>query len=356
MEKLWQPGRIGSMTTKNRTMRSATNEHLATRQGELTQAWLENYVQLAQGGVGVIITGQFSMDASQRADEGQPLLVREMDPAMLARSLDILRRTCAAVREEGSRLVVQLSHTGPKALESVNGRPAKWPADFAAEELAALTDAFAFAAKTCMDCGVDGVQIHMAHGYLLSSFLHPEQNTRQDAYGGSLENRFRLPGEIIRAVRAACGPDFPILCKVDSNCCGDLPALLRLCKAAGVDCVEVSGLDFAVRKREGKAFYLEEVLRAREGLDLPVALVGGIHTLPGARAVVEAGIEFVSLSRALICQPDLIAKFQRGEVAESACTGCSGCFKVFRQRPMRCVFHKEPIPHLEQVFGPYPEK
>ena len=356
MEKLWQPGRIGTMTTKNRTMRSATNEHLATRQGELTQSWLENNVELARGGVGVIITGQFSLDASQRADEGQPLLVSEMDSAMLARSMDILRRTCAAVHEEDARLVVQLSHTGPKALESVNGRPARWPADFTAQELSALVDAFAFGAKTCMDCGADGVQIHMAHGYLLSSFLHPEQNARQDAYGGSLENRFRLPGEIIRAVRSVCGSDFPVLAKVDANCCGDLPTLLGLCKEAGVDCVEVSGLDFAVRKRGEEPFYLKEVAQAMDSADLPVALVGGIYSLDTARAVMDAGIAFASLSRALICQPDLINQFRRGEATQSACIGCSGCFKVFRQRPVRCVFHSKPIPHLEEVFGPYPEK
>lgn len=356
MEKLWQTGRIGTMTTKNRTMRSATNEHLATRQGELTEAWLESNLQLARGGVGLIITGQFSMDITQRADEGQPVLVREMDQSVLTRSMDVLRRTCEGVHEEDSRLVVQLSHTGPKATAAVNGREPKCPADFSAQDLAALTEAFAFGARTCMDCGADGVQIHMAHGYLLSSFLHPEQNTRQDEYGGSLESRFRLPGEIVRAVRSVCGADFPILAKVDANGCGDLAALLKLCREAGVDCVEVSGLDFAVRKRVGEPFYLRDLVDARKGIDLPVALVGGIYTLEGARAVMDAGIEFVSMSRALICQPDLVAKFQCGEATESTCTGCSGCFKVFRQRPVRCVFHERPIPHLAQVFGPYPEK
>ena len=356
MEKLWQPGRIGTIITKNRTMRSATNEHLATRQGELTEAWLESNLQLARGGVGVIITGQFSMDITQRADEGQPVLVREMEPTVLARSMDVLRRTCNAVHAEDSRLVVQLSHTGPKATATVNGREPKDPADFSPEELSALVEAFAFGARTCMDCGADGVQIHMAHGYLLSSFLHPAQNVRQDEYGGSLENRFRLPGEIVRAVRKTCGVEFPILAKVDANGCGDLAALLELCKEAGVDCVEVSGLDFAARKREGEPFYLRDLVAAREGIDLPVALVGGIYTLAGARAVMEAGIEFASMSRALICQPDLIAKFQRGEATESVCTGCSGCFKIFRQRPVRCVFHDRPIPHLAQIFGPYPEK
>ena len=97
MEKLWTPGHIGLMETKNRTVRSATNEHLATRQGELTQAWMDVNLELARGGVGVIITGQFAMDATQRADEGQPVLVENMESGMLDHSCEILRETARRV-------------------------------------------------------------------------------------------------------------------------------------------------------------------------------------------------------------------------------------------------------------------
>ena len=351
MEKLWTEGKIGTMTVKNRTVRSATNDHLATRDGELTEAWLENYEELAAGGVGLIITGQFSMDATQRADEGQPILTADMNSGMLARSCEVLRRTCESVHSYGAKLVVQLSHTGIKAPEGVNGRPPKAPADFTKEELRVLVDAFSFGAKICKDCGVDGVQVHMAHGYLLSSFVDPNQNTRTDEYGGSLENRYRICGEIIRAVRAVCGDDYPILVKVDSNGSGDLPALLRMCKADGVDCAEVSGLDFAVRKRGEEPFYLTDVVKAREGIDLPICLVGGVHDLTAARMVMDAGIEFAAFARPLICQPDLIAKMEAGEQESSPCVACNNCFKVYRQRYVRCVLHKDPIPQLEAVFG-----
>lgn len=351
MEKLWTSGHIGLMETKNRTIRSATNEHLATRQGELTQAWAETNLELARGGVGVIITGQFAMDATQRADEGQPVLVEDMAPEMLARSCAILKETCRQVGEYGVKMVVQLSHTGPKALESVNGLPPKFPADFTREELEKLVQAFAFGAKTCKDCGADGVQVHMAHGYLLSSFLNPELNTRTDEYGGSLENRFRLSGEIIRAVREVCGTQYPVLVKADSNCCGDLSGLLRLCKEAGVDCAEISGLDFTTRSREGGAFYLDAVKEARQEVDLPLALVGGVYSLEGARQVMDAGIEFVSFARPLICQPDLIGKMYRGEAEQGDCIACSACFKIYRQKPWRCVFHNKPVEQLKETFG-----
>jgi len=356
MEKLWTPGRIGPMEIKNRTIRSATNEHLSTRQGELTPAWQSETVKLAQGGVGTIITGQFAMDATQRADEGQSMLVEGMAPAILARSGDILRTTCKQVHEFGAKLVVQLSHTGPKALEAVNGRPPKFAADFSREELAALVRAFAFGAQVCRDCGADGVQIHMAHGYFLSSVLSPELNTRTDEYGGSLENRFRLCGEIIRAVKAVCTDTMALMVKVDSNCCGDLAALLKLCQDAGVDCAEVSGLDFALRKQDEAPFYLDAVTQARKGIDMPVALVGGVKSLEDAKAVMDAGIEFVSFSRALLCEPDLINKMQSGVQTEGRCLSCNGCFKIFRQKPRRCVLHTEDIPQLETVFGPYSEK
>jgi len=353
MEKLWTPGMIRDIEIRNRTVRSATNEHLATEKGELTQAWMDVNVELARGGVGLIITGQFAMDASQRADEGQPILTRDMEPEMLERSCAILSRTCRRVHELGAKIVVQLSHTGPKALESVNGRPPKFPSDFSREELSDLVGAFEFGAKICRECGADGVQVHMAHGYLLSSFLSPTLNTRTDEYGGSLENRFRLPGEIMEAVGKHCGPSFALLAKVDSNCCGDLSALLKLCKQSGADCTEVSGLDFPSHERGEEPFYLRAAVQAGQGIDMPLALVGGVYSLERARQVMDAGIDFVSFARALICQPDLIGKMERGEAAEAACTGCSGCFKVFRQKPWRCVMHSTPIPRLEQTFGPY---
>ena len=353
MEKLWMPGRIGPMTVKNRTVRSATNEHLATRSGELPPAWREIYTELAEGGVGLIITGQFCVDAAQRADEGQPLLAEGMDARMLARSGEIMGRTCEDVHRYGAKLVVQLSHTGAKAPERLNGCPGKGPADFDWQEMENLVKAFTFAAKTCQDWGADGVQIHLAHGYLLSDFLNPEVNTRTDEYGGSLENRFRMSGEIIRAVREVCGREFAILVKVDCTICGDLHGLLALCRDSGVDCAEISSIDLVARKREEEPIYLSAAVAARTGIDLPICLVGGVNSLDGMRRVMDAGIEFVSLSRPLIREPDLIGRMERGEVEQGTCIGCSGCFKVYRQRPVRCVFHKKPIPQLEQVFGPY---
>lgn len=340
---LWEPAAIGPLTLKNRVVRSATNEHLSQRDGQLTKAWADVQIQLAQHEVGLVITGHMTVDRTQRADEGQPVMDAQAD-------LELLRYAAQGVHRHGGRLVAQLSHSGLKAMEAVNGRPAKAPADFTPAELDALVQQFVTAAKHCKAAGLDGVQIHNAHGYLLSSFLNPRENTRTDEYGGRLENRFLLPGRILAAVRQACGPDFALLVKADSNGCGDLHRLLELYQAAGVDGVEVSGLDFAARKGEKEPFYLQSLLAARHGISLPLILVGGIFSRRLAEQVLSAGIPFVSFSRPLICQPDFIARMKAGVQEESACLACNGCYRVYRQRPVRCVQHTAPLPQLEAVF------
>ena len=162
---------------------------------------------------------------------------------------------------------------------------------------------------------------------------------------------FRSVGRILQAAREACGPEMALLVKADCNGCGDLRRLLELYQEADVDWVELSGVDFAARAGEKSPFYLQEALRAMDGIQVPLSLVGGIFDLETAEAVLEQGFSFVSFSRALICQPDFIARMKRGAQTKSACLACNGCYQIYRRRPVRCVQHKDPIPQLEKVFG-----
>ena len=341
---LWQPGQIGPMELRNRTIRSATNEHLSEPDGQLTRAWVEAQAELAQNEVGLVITGHLCVDRTQRADEGQPVLDGETDRALLAQAAEEVHRA-------GGRIAAQLSHSGKKAMEGVNGRPAKAPEDFSQGELEQLVEQFRLGVQLCREAGFDGVQIHTAHGYLLSNFLNPRENLRTDEYGGSLENRFRLVGRILRAAREACRKEMALLVKADCNGCGDLHRLLELYEEAGVDCVELSGVDFAARRGEKRPFYLQEALQARAGIQVPISLVGGIFDLETAEQVLEQGFPFVSFSRALICQPDFIARMKRGEQTVSACLACNQCYQVYRRRPVRCIQHKKQSAQLEKVFG-----
>lgn len=341
---LWQPGRLGPVELRNRTIRSATNEHLSQPDGQLTLVWAETLAELARNEVGLVITGHLCVDRTQRADEGQPVLDGQTDRALLAQAAEKVHRA-------GGRIAAQLSHSGKKAMEAVNGRPAKAPEDFSPEELDRLAEQFRLGVQLCREAGFDAVQIHTAHGYLLSNFLNPEENLRTDQYGGRLENRFRLVGRILQAAREACGPEMALLVKADCNGCGNLHRLLELYQEAGADGVELSGVDFAARAGEKSPFYLQEALRAMDGIQIPLSLVGGIFDLETAEAVLEQGFTFVSFSRALICQPDFIARMKRGEQTKSACLACNGCYQIYRRRPVRCVQHKDSIPQLEKVFG-----
>lgn len=344
MYHLWEEARMGPLTLKNRTVRSATNEHLAETDGRLTQAWVNSMVQLAQNEVGLIISGQLAVDGNQRADAGQPVLDERTD-------LALLQAAAEGVHAFGGRMVIQLSHTGQKAPEALNGCPPKSPGGFTLEELDSLVAQFVASAKRCQQAGLDGVQIHCAHGYLLSSFLNPAENLRTDEYGGSLENRFRLIHRILEAVRAACGPDFALLAKIDSDGCGDLHGLLKLLQDADIDGAEVSGLDLLVRAGQKSPFYLDALTAAKEGIQFPLILVGGIFSRAAAEQVLAAGIPFVSFARALICQPDFLVRLKAGTQEESPCLACNGCYRVYRQRHVRCVTHTEPIPQLVKNFG-----
>ena len=128
-------------------------------------------------------------------------------------------------------------------------------------------------------------------------------------------------GRVLQAAREACGPEMALLVKADCNGCGDLRRLLELYQEAGVDGVELSGVDFAARAGEKSPFYLQEALRAMEGIQVPLSLVGGIFDLETAEAVLEQGFSFVSFSRALICQPDFIARMKRGAQGQERLPG-----------------------------------
>ena len=344
MNKLFQPAVLGPLNLKNRTVRSATNEHLSQPDGQVTKIWADTLVELAKNEVGLIISGHFCVDASQRADEGQPVLDEKTDR-------EILRCAADGVHQYDGKILVQLSHSGIKAMERVNGTAAKHPEDFSLSELDRLVERFASAAECCKACGFDGVQIHTAHGYLLSNFLNPSENRRTDAYGGCLENRFRLIGRILSAVRAACGDGFAVLVKADCNGCGDFPALLKLYESCGVDAVEVSGIDFNAKAGQKEPFYLDELLSARQDCTLPLLLVGGIFSRQAAEAVLDRGIDFVSFSRSLICDPAFVAKMKAGTQETSCCLACNACYTIFRSRYVRCIQHKNEIPQLKKVFG-----
>ena len=206
------------------------------------------------------------------------------------------------------------------------------------------------AAKAAKELGFDGIQLHCAHGYLLSQFLDPTTNLRTDDYGGSTANRFRFPGECLTAIRQAVGQDYPVLVKVNTNCAGeadeayaqDILYFCRQFEALGADAIELSGYNWlGLGKKKVPTFYLDRAKAIRQAVKIPLILVGGVRGPESAQAILDAGIDFVSASRPFICQPDFVQHLEKGE--DSPCIGCTKCLgNIWAKEGRRCVKH--PIP------------
>ncbi|MBN2123684.1 MAG: NADH:flavin oxidoreductase [Deltaproteobacteria bacterium] len=257
------------------------------------------------------------------------------------------------------RVAVQISHGGRYALKipdvvrlgpsviETRGKPQC--REMTLEEIHRTTARFGEAARRVRDAECDAVQLHAAHGYLLSEFLSPFFNKRTDVYGGPVENRARFLLEVVEAVRRETGSAFPLLVKL--NCqefleggatVEDMLEVASLLERAGVDAIEMSGGNhvegvfgefFPARKRKRKGeeetpYYLAEARLFREKIRVPLMLVGGIRSLAWAGRILSEGIaDYISLSRPLIREPGLIKRWRSGDTARSACISDNGCFK-----------------------------
>ena len=300
MSHLFEPARIGSMTLRNRFVRSATWEAMATPEGTVTPRLVDTIAALARGGVGLIISSHAYVSPEGQAGPGQIGAYKdELSPG--------LKQMAAAARDHGAKILLQLAHAGYFAAQALTGRPP--PAVSAAVRLddiprrelttgdiQAVVRAFAAAAARAKTAGFDGVQIHSAHGYLLNQFLSPLFNRRSDEYGGALQNRVRVHLETLRAVRAAVGEDYPVLIKLNGRDFiegglepEDAVAAAVLMEAAGLDAVELSSgmTKFAQfgSARQGISSRKKEAYNQQEASPLQTAAEdppdpGGRHPLP----------------------------------------------------------------------------
>jgi len=348
MKSLFDRTRLASLPVKNRLVRSATRDGLADDRGHLTEELLERYVELARGGVGTIITGHAYVTGKEQSR--QPGQMGIYDDACG----EGYRRLTAAVHEHDCRIILQLSCIGAQTFSSGAGKLIWGPspvADLATgivptkmsvQDIRYLQQAFAAAARRAQAAGFDGVQIHAAHGYLLNKFLNPYYNRRPDDYGGPFANRARMILETYAAMRQEVGPAYPILIKVNSEDFleGGMPfeecrRLCRLLEADGIDAIEISGgslssptnlgpirTDVAARPSYFRAY----AAKIAEQAKVPVLLVGG-HRDPRAMTDIlnSSRIDFLSLCRPLIREPDLVGRWRRGELAPSRCISCNGC-------------------------------
>lgn len=358
MKTLYQPFTVGNLTLKNRLVASAMFEYGA-EEGRITDKIAERYHQLAQGGIGGIITGMQAVTASGA-----------VAPQMVHTEYDgyvqDMKAIADTVHQEDCKLFVQLQHCGSKTrpaegydhftvsavedsaphasdLRSLSPRdPLVVYHPATVEELRKVAEDFGQAARRCQLAGVDGVQLHCAHGYLINSFLSPSTNHRQDEYGGPIENRARLLFEIYDAVRRAVGPEYPVGVKFpfsDLNAQSIQPEeslyVCRELERRGIDFIEVSsgmvmstGSDsFSPRlaKDGPEGPFLPYARQVAQAVSVPVISVCGYRSPAFIQQVLsETGLAAVSFGRPLVREPDLPNRWRRDE-SPAQCVSCNAC-------------------------------
>jgi 2,4-dienoyl-CoA reductase-like NADH-dependent reductase (Old Yellow Enzyme family) len=315
---------------KNRFFKSAMSEQLGDKNHDPRPGLATLYGRWAAGGVGLMVTGNVMVD---RTALGEPHNV-VLDQAS---SLPLFEKWAAAGRADDARIWVQINHPGkqipnflckepvaPSAVPLGAGLEKVFnvPRALMEDEILAIVDKFARSARLVREAGFDGVQIHGAHGYLVSQFLSPRHNQREDQWGGSPENRTRFVLEVYRAMRRAVGDKFPIGIKLNSAdfmkdglAPEDSMAVIRELENAGIDLVEISGGTYespammghrqkeSTRKRE--AYFLDYAEKVRQFVKTPLVVTGGFRSGPAMREALRSGAtDMIGMARPLAVDPD----------------------------------------------------
>jgi 2,4-dienoyl-CoA reductase-like NADH-dependent reductase (Old Yellow Enzyme family) len=370
MFQIFEETRIGNMALKNRIVRSATWENRATEEGLVTDELIDFTTELARGEVGLIVIGISSVTEEGKITFGQTGIHRD-------ECIPGLRRLVDEVHRQDSRVAVQLAHGGGKSRLFHPGKPLLAPSDMeggffgtapsramTTGEIESVQEAFRRAALRAKEAGFDAVQLHAAHGYLLSQFLSPLCNRREDEYGGDLKRRARFVVELIGGIRETVGPDFPILMKMngDDFADGGLQAteaaeIASLFEKAGLDAVGISGGLFgtdriprelirkSARSPEKSAFFLSQAHEFKKRVDIPIILVGGIRAVQMIeRLLSEEMLDYVAMCRPFIREPHLVRRWKSGDRSPSSCRTCGRCLlKAFRGHKVQCYRYKKSV-------------
>jgi 2,4-dienoyl-CoA reductase-like NADH-dependent reductase (Old Yellow Enzyme family) len=333
----------------NRLAKAAMTEGLATPDGEPTRALNQLYERWSAGGAGLLLTGNVIVDRDHLERPGNVVIDREPDAAMR----EALARWAVASTVAGNQAWVQLSHAGRQTMKSVNTHPRApsavklglpggqfgSPVALSVQEIAALTTRFALAAGAVCEAGFSGVQVHAAHGYLLSQFLSPRSNQRRDEYGGSLENRARFLLQVVAAVRAAVGPGRAVAVNLNSADFqrggfdfGESLRVAQWLQEVGVDLIEISGGTYeqprllgvegleaaepqqvAASTLEREAYFVDFALAMRRELHVPLMVTGGFRTRAAMQAALASGgVDVIGLGRPMCLQTDAPARLLAG--------------------------------------------
>ena len=338
MKNLFDHTKIGSMKMKNRLIRAAVGDH-NTVNGHITEKNFKVYEALAKGGVGTIITGY----AYVAGYPNRPDMFGIYDDSFISE----YSKLTETVHKYNANIILQLVHCGsytlidiaggktpgPSAVENLHSK--KTPIEMQKQDIQDVQSAFAEASVRAKKAGFDGVEIHAAHGFLLSQFLTPYYNRRIDEYGGTNENRAKMLLETYQITKKTVGKDYPVIVKI--NCTDGIDdgitpegfyTACRQLMQANVDAIEVSGEWIPFKNTDAFYFknYAEKVAAETKS---PIILVGGIKDFNAATNVLnETSIEYFSICRPLIAEPDLVNRWASGDTRRVKCASCNSCLNV----------------------------
>ena len=361
LNTLFTPFSIGSLKVKNRIVMPPMATHYASPEGLVTDRQIAYYVERAKGGVGYITVEHTGILQQGKASPKMLLISSDEHASGIGRLIE-------AVHRAGGKIVVQINHAGRQTSSAVTGMPIVGPSpiscptrneiprELSAGEIDEITAAFVVAAQRVKNAGADGVELHMAHGYLLCAFLSPFSNRRTDRYGGDLEGRSRFPRNVLTAVRNRVGPDFPIVCRIsaDEYLEGGLrieetKRIAQLLEKDGADAIHVSACNAASGYLNQPPYYVEEGVfvhlaeAIKSVVRIPVIAVGRIRNPVMADQIVREGkADLVSMGRALIADPFLPRKAAEGRLEEILpCLSCNRCIQTLRKDAVRCTVNPE---------------
>lgn len=389
---------LAGIKLKNRIIRSATHEGMADEKGFPAEKLKKLYIRLAKGDVGAIITGYAGIQADGKTCLFNMSMIDNDD------KIEAFRNITNAVHEYETPIIMQIAHCGRQTRSKITGLPTvapsalrdsfyneDMPKELSEDQINEIIDNFVAAIIRAKQAGFDGVQLHLAHGYLLSEFLSSHSNRRKDRWGGSTENKYRIIGEIFKRAKEKTG-DYPILVKMNaydrrkngmkieeavriapmlekSGCaaievsCGVVEDGLYSMRGEKLPADAVMEYNFKFKNLPGFAkamaiplaktfvkqpkpllkYNLDAAIQIKHAVDIPVIVVGGINNMDDINAIIgNSKIDFVSMCRPFIIEPEIVSKFQKGTQTKSKCIMCNYCGIIAEEQTLKCHYGKLP--------------
>lgn len=362
MATLFETSKIKNLTLKNRFVRSATWNGMADREGFSTGEIDTLLKELACGELGLIISGHAYVHRDGQVSPRQLGIYSD-------RHMEGLSRMVEVVHDAGGKIVIQLAHAGCHADASLTGMEPMGPSvmesedgpfcrEMTEQDIGRMVSDFGHAALRAKEAGFDGIQLHAAHGYMMSQFLSPFYNKRDDGYGGTVAGRSRIILEILQKVQAEVGINYPVMIKLNAEdfvdggfSVDEMLELLAMLENAGIDSIELSGglIKYSgkygparqglLKTEEEEVYYHQAARLYKQQCKVPLMLVGGILSYIVAERLITEGVaDYISLSRPLIREPNLIQRWKTGDTRKAACISCNLCLDAARkEHRLYCV-------------------